>query len=74
MELRFETEAPDPACFGNVLEKNGSGKLWQAVLQDPREEALQQLRQTAGIHDIDVSPLHLEEIYCALLSRKEAQP
>jgi len=69
LKLRFETDPPDPAHFGNVLQKDGSGKLWQAVLQDPREEALNELRRTPGIHDIEVSPLHLEEIYCALLSR-----
>ncbi len=28
--------APDAASSGAVLERNGSGKQWQAVLQDPR--------------------------------------
>src|SRR5581483_5700425 len=71
VRLRYETEPPDPAQFGAVLTRNGSGKQWQAVLQDPREEEVEALRRADGIHDVEVSPLALEEVYCALLGRKE---
>ncbi|MBM4070992.1 MAG: ABC transporter ATP-binding protein [Planctomycetes bacterium] len=70
LKLRYEAEPPDAAVFGSVLQTNGSGKHWQAVLQDPRLEALETLKRTDGIHDMEVSTLHLEEIYCALLARK----
>jgi ABC-2 type transport system ATP-binding protein len=71
LKLRWESQAPDPATLGTVLQRNGSGKLLQAVLQDPIEEALQSLHGVEGIHDVEVDSLHLEDIYCALLARKE---
>jgi ABC-2 type transport system ATP-binding protein len=74
VKLRFEDQPPDPAGLGNVLQRNGSAKQWQAVLQDPRPDALESLRQTEGIHDFEMAPLALEEIYCALLARKEDHP
>ncbi len=69
LRLRYETEAPDAASLGAVLERNGSGKQWHAVLQDPRADAVEALRAVEGIHDLEQSHLTLEEIYCALLSR-----
>ncbi len=74
VQLRCEAEAPDPALLGVVLQRNGSGKLWQAVLQDPQAEALESLRAAEGIHDMELATLSLEEIYCALLARKETAP
>jgi ABC-2 type transport system ATP-binding protein len=74
LNLRFEAEPPDPTLWGTVLQRNGSGKQLLAVLQDPRAGALEALPHAHGIHDVEVTPLHLEEIYCALLSRKEGKP
>jgi ABC-2 type transport system ATP-binding protein len=74
LKLRWESQAPDPATLGTVLQRNGSGKLLQAVLQDPLEDALESLNRADGIHDVEVDSLHLEEIYCALLTRKEGKP
>jgi len=71
LQLNYETEAPDAANLGSVLQRNGTGKQWQAVLQDPRTEAVEALRATEGIHDLELSSMSLEEIYCALLTRKE---
>lgn len=71
LQLRYETQVPDAAGLGAVLQRNGSGKQWHAVVQDPRTEAVAALRAAEGIHDLEVSGLSLEEIYCALLSRKE---
>ncbi|HYV37538.1 MAG TPA: ABC transporter ATP-binding protein [Gemmataceae bacterium] len=74
LQLRYETQPPDAAEFGTVLQRKGMGKVWQAVLQDPRADVLDALADREGIHDVEVSAMHLEEIYCALLSRKEAKP
>jgi ABC-2 type transport system ATP-binding protein len=74
LNLRYETQSPDPAHLGTVLQRNGSGKQLQAVLQDPQAAALEALTAAEGIHDVEVSSLHLEEIYCALLARKETKP
>lgn len=74
LRLRFEERPPDPARLGTVLERNGVGKQWQVVLQDPNREAVDSLRNAGGIFDFEEAPLGLEEVYCALLARKEAQP
>lgn len=74
LQLRYESQPPDAASLGTVLQRNGSGKHWQVILQDAPAEALESLPSTEGIHDVEVTPLHLEEIYCALLARKETQP
>ncbi len=74
LKVRCEAQPPDAAALGSVLQRNGTGKQWQAVLQDPRSEALEALGQADGIHDFEVATLSLEEIYCALLARKEVTP
>jgi hypothetical protein len=53
-----------------VLERNGTGKLWQTVLLDPNRHELERLRLMEGIFDFEESTLDLEEAYCALLARK----
>jgi ABC-2 type transport system ATP-binding protein len=74
LSLRFEDQPPDPNRLGTVLERNGSGKQWEVVLQDPNREAVDTLRKTERIFDFEETPLGLEEVYCALLARKEAHP
>jgi ABC-2 type transport system ATP-binding protein len=69
--LRFEGEAPDAARLGTVLHRNGSGRMWQAVIQDPVAEAVEALRAEAGVAEFEESPLSLEEAYSALIAREE---
>ena len=69
IRCRFESQPPDPAPLGQVLERNGSGRLWQAVVRDPDRAALDRLRNEAGISDVEEIPLSLEEAYAALLAR-----
>lgn len=71
LQVRFECEAPDPSGLGAVLQRNGSGKMLSAVLRDPRAEAVEALRASAGIQQVELASLSLEEIYCALLVDKE---
>jgi ABC-2 type transport system ATP-binding protein len=71
--LRYETQPPDAAHLGQVLERNGSGKLWQVVVLDPKPDAVEALRSAAGIFDWEETSLGLEDVYCALM-RKEARP
>jgi ABC-2 type transport system ATP-binding protein len=68
--LRYEQEAPDAAVLGTVLERNGSGRQWQAVVQDPNRAAVEALRAAHGVHDFEETPLALEEVYCALMAGK----
>ncbi len=74
LSLRFEGQPPDPNGLGTVLERNGAGKQWQVTLQDPNREAVDALQKAGGIFDFEEAPLGLEEVYCALLARKEAKP
>jgi ABC-2 type transport system ATP-binding protein len=69
VRLRFDGAPPELEQLGAVLEFESSGRLWQAVLQDPDRIALENLRQQEGILDLEESPLNLEEMYTALLAR-----
>ena len=54
-----------------MLQEQSVGGKWQAVLREPNRQALETLRWTAGIADYEETPLGLEEVYCALLGRKD---
>ena len=69
VRLRFDEVPPDPDQLGEVLEFECSGRLWQAVLQDPDRAVLEELRQCESIRDVEETPLSLEEMYTALLAR-----
>ncbi|MHB1423080.1 MAG: ABC transporter ATP-binding protein [Gemmataceae bacterium] len=69
VRLRCDGLPPDPNRLGQVLEFETSGRLWQAVLQDPDRFALEDLRQHAGIGEVEETTLNLEEMYTALLTR-----
>ena len=68
--LQYADQAPDAGQLGKVLERNGSGKLWQAIIQDPNRPAIDSLRKMDGISDFEESPLNLEEVYTALMGPK----
>jgi ABC-2 type transport system ATP-binding protein len=74
LRLCYETTAPDPAHLGTVLQRNGSGKQWQAVIQDPNRQAVEALRLSEGISEFEEAPLPLEEVYAVLIGRKEVGP
>jgi ABC-type multidrug transport system ATPase subunit len=70
--LRFEGDPPDAARLGRVLLRNGGGRVWQAVVQDPVAEAVEALRAEAGVAEFEAGPLTLEEAYAALVAREDA--
>jgi ABC-2 type transport system ATP-binding protein len=70
--LRYEGEPPDAARLGTVLHRNGAGRLWQAVIQDPVAEAVDALRLASGVAEFEATPLTLEEAYSALVAREDA--
>jgi ABC-2 type transport system ATP-binding protein len=73
VRVRFRCEDGPPAAsrLGTVLQEQGVGGRWQVILRDPDREALHRLRGTSGIGDYEEMPLSLEEVYCALLARKD---
>ncbi len=72
--LHYEEQPPDAAVLGVVLQRNGHGRQWQAVVRDPDRAAVEALRVAEGVHNFEESPLGLEEVYCALMAGKEGQP
>ena len=67
--LRFAADPPDAAALGTVLERNGTGRFWQAVIQDPNAAAVAALRARPGVTDFEDTTVTLEEVYAALMAR-----
>jgi ABC-2 type transport system ATP-binding protein len=74
LRLRYEGAPPDAAGLGTVLERNGSGRQWQALIRDPQREAIEILRVSANVFDFEQNVVTLEEIYASLLARPHDQP
>lgn len=74
LRLRYETGPPSAAGLGTLLQQNGHGRQWQAVVQDPNRDAVLALQASADVSDFEESPLALEEVYVALLGQKEVRP
>src|SRR5262245_9818888 len=71
VRCRCDSARPVAASLGTVLHEQTTGGSWQAVLREPNRDALDRLRWAPGIADYEEAPLGLEEIYCALLGRKD---
>jgi ABC-2 type transport system ATP-binding protein len=69
ISLRFADRPPDPAGLGTVLERNGTGRFWQVLLQDPDPGAVAALRGSPGVSDFEDTAVTLEEVYAALMAR-----
>src|SRR5262249_13589097 len=69
VNLRFDGTPPDPAQLGTVIERNGTGRFQQLLLRDPRREAIDALRISPNVHDVEETAMSLEEIYAAMLAR-----
>jgi ABC-2 type transport system ATP-binding protein len=69
LSLRFADQPPDPGGLGTVLERNGTGRFWQVLVQDPDPAAVAALRERAGVSDFEDVPVSLEEVYAALMAR-----
>jgi ABC-2 type transport system ATP-binding protein len=69
VSLRFTDSPPDPTGLGTVLEKIGTGRFWQVLLQDPDPAAIAALRQRPDLSDIEDVSVSLEEVYAGLMAR-----
>jgi ABC-2 type transport system ATP-binding protein len=70
-KLRYEGAIPDASRLGTVLERNGSGPLWTAVVRDPKPEAVAALRGAENVHEFEAMSLSLEETYGFLAAHHE---
>jgi ABC-2 type transport system ATP-binding protein len=71
VRLRCEGPTPDGSGLGHVLQEQRVGDRWQVILRAPDRAALDGLRRLPGLYDYEESPLGLEDVYCALLGRKD---
>ncbi|HEV3386896.1 MAG TPA: ABC transporter ATP-binding protein [Gemmata sp.] len=69
LSLRFSTSPPDHSGLGTVLERNGSGRFWQVLVQNPEPSAIAALRNNPDVSDFEDVPVSLEEVYSALMAR-----
>jgi ABC-2 type transport system ATP-binding protein len=69
ISLRFSEQPPDPTGLGTVLERNGTGRFWQVMLQDPVPSAVAALKSSSSISDFEDTAVSLEEVYAALMAK-----
>jgi ABC-2 type transport system ATP-binding protein len=69
LSLRFSDAQPDPTGLGTVLERNVTGRFWQALVQDPNADAVAALRSRADVSDFEDVAVPLEEVYAGLMAR-----
>src|SRR5438874_2531728 len=69
VSLRFADAPPDPTGLGTVLERNGTGRFWQVLVQDPDPGAIAALRERPGVSDFEDVAVTLEEGDAALRAR-----
>lgn len=69
ISLRFAEQPPDANGLGTVLERNGTGRFWQALIQDPDPGAIAALRASPSVSDFEDSGVTLEEVYAALMAK-----
>jgi ABC-2 type transport system ATP-binding protein len=69
LSLRFAATPPDPSSLGTVLERNGSGRFWQVLVQNPQSQAINALKSNPDVSDFEDVPVTLEEVYAAFMSR-----
>ena len=76
LNLRYEGSLPNMSGLGHVLDHSGTGRFLQLLLRDPRREAIDALRISVDVHDVEETSLSLEQIYAAMLSRpsRSARP
>jgi ABC-2 type transport system ATP-binding protein len=69
VSLRFTEGPPDSTGLGTILEKHGSGRFWQVLVQDPDPDAIDALRRRADLTDVEDLAVSLEEVYAGLMAR-----
>lgn len=67
LSLRFTGSPPDPTGLGTILETQVTGRFWQVLLQDPRPDAVAELKQRPNISDFEDLQVSLEEVYAGLM-------
>ena len=72
VSLRFTDAPPDTSGLGTVLEKSGTGRFWQVLLQDPDAGAIAALARRPDLSDVEDVAVPLEEVYAGLMAKPAA--
>ena len=72
VSFRADGPAPDGAQLGTVRESQRLGRTVSYLLQDPNEFAVESLRSTPGVSDVESQPVSLEEIYASIMEHPQA--
>jgi ABC-2 type transport system ATP-binding protein len=71
VRARCDGFLPDASTLGKVLQEQRMGGSWQVILRDPDRYALERLKTAPGVTAYEETSPGLEEVYCALLGRKD---
>src|SRR5262245_57195516 len=63
VRVRHDGTGVEPEGLGVVLDVEASGREWQAIILDPNQVAVQELRHKAGVLELEDGTLSLEEMY-----------
>jgi hypothetical protein len=74
VRARCDGTPPAGSTLGTVLHEQRMGGNWQVILREPDRGALERLRWAPGISGYEETAPGLEEVYCALLGRKDGSP
>src|SRR4051812_31826098 len=74
LSMRCDGLPPDGRGLGTVLETQKTGRFIQYLLRDPNDLALQGLRDTPGVSDVEEQAVGLEDIYAALMQHGPHAP
>ena len=67
LAMRCDGLPPSGTSLGVVLDTQRTGRFVQYLLRDPNPLAIQGLRDTPGVSDVEEQPVGLEDIYAALM-------
>ena len=67
--FRYGDAPLDTTALGTVLERNGTGRFLQLLVQDPDPGAVAALRQRTDITDFEDQAVTLEEVYAGLMAK-----
>jgi ABC-2 type transport system ATP-binding protein len=67
ISMRCEGLPPDSRILGTCHEVQRTGKFIQYLLQNPDSKAIQALRDTPGITDVEDTAVNLEDVYAAIM-------
>jgi ABC-2 type transport system ATP-binding protein len=69
ISMRTDGLLPDPVALGTVHDSQRTGRFVQYLVQDPDPAALESLRDSPGIADLEDAAISLEDIYAAIMGR-----